>query len=98
MNNERAKQFNELEKNLYIKEFYTLEQLSNELNMNIQTLRKIVKAGELKVSKIGNRYIVKRDDINKWLENNVLTKKQLKETQEKFKASYIESLKQVNWT
>lgn len=96
MNNERAKQFNELEKNLYIKEFYTLEQLSNELNMNIQTLRKIVKAGELKVSKIGNRYIVKRDDINKWLENNVLTKKQLKETQEKFKASYIESLKQVN--
>lgn len=92
MNNERAKQFNELEKNLYIKEFYTLEQLSNELNMNIQTLRKIVKAGELKVSKIGNRYIAKRDDINKWLESNVLTKKQLKETQEKFKASYIESL------
>lgn len=53
-----------------LKEFYTLEQLSKELNFNIQTLRAYIKNGELKASKVGTRYIVSREDINKWLKDN----------------------------
>ena len=58
------------EKPIYIKEFYTLEQLSNELNFKIPSLRKFIKDGELKASVIGNRYIVYRDDIIQWLADN----------------------------
>lgn len=58
------------DKTIYIKEFYTLEQLGKELNFSIQSLRKFIKDGELKASVIGNRYIVYRDDIIKWLADN----------------------------
>lgn len=60
----------EKEKPFYIKEFYTLEQLGKDLNFNIQSLRKFVKDGELKASKLGTKYVVKRDDIIKWLDDN----------------------------
>lgn len=58
------------EKTVYVKEFYTLEQLSTEINMTVQSLRAFIKSGELKASKIGNRYMVTRDNINEWLKNN----------------------------
>lgn len=51
----------------YLKEYYTLDQLSNELNMNIQTLRIYIKDKRLKASKIGLKYIVTRDNINTFL-------------------------------
>lgn len=54
----------------YIKEYYTLEQLTKELDMNIQTLRIYVKNGSLKASKVGVKYIVTRENINKWLKDN----------------------------
>lgn len=53
-----------------LKEFYTLEQLSKELNFNIQTLRIYIKSGELKASKVGTRFVVSRDDIKAWLSNH----------------------------
>lgn len=60
----------EKEKTLYVKEFYTLEQLGNELDFNIQSLRKFVKAKELQAAKVGTKYVIKREDIIKWLDSN----------------------------
>lgn len=58
------------EKKTYIKEFYTLEQLAGEINMNVQSIRKFIKAGELQAYKVGNRYMVTRDNVKAWLERN----------------------------
>lgn len=60
----------EKEKPIYIKEFYTLEQLNNEIKINTQSLRKFIKNGELVASKVGTRYVLKREDIINWLNNN----------------------------
>lgn len=57
------------EQTVYIKEFYTLEQLSAELNITVRTLREEIKTGKLKASKKGNRYIMQRQDIVEWLED-----------------------------
>jgi len=57
------------EKLAYLKEFYTLEQLSTELNITVRTLREEIKDGKLKASKTGNRYVIQREDIKKWLDN-----------------------------
>ena len=54
----------------YVKEFYTLDQLSQELNFNVRILRDYVNKGKLKASKIGTRYIVTRDNIKEWLKEN----------------------------
>lgn len=55
--------------NLQTKEFYTLEQLSKEININEPSLRKFIKEGILKAAKVGNRYIVDREDIKEMLKN-----------------------------
>ena len=57
------------EKLAYLKEFYTLEQLSTELNITVRTLREEIKDGKLRASKTGNRYVIQREDIKKWLDN-----------------------------
>lgn len=53
-----------------LKEFYTLEQLSKEINITIPSLRKFIKEGELKASKLGTKYVISREDIKNWLEEN----------------------------
>ena len=58
------------EKLAYLKEFYTLEQLSTELNITVRTLREEIKSGDLKASKTGNRYVIQREDIKAWLNNS----------------------------
>lgn len=58
------------EQTSYIKEFYTLEQLSNEINITIPSLRKFIKEGKLKASKVGTIYCVTRENINDWLKDN----------------------------
>lgn len=55
---------------IYVKEFYTLEQLSQELGFSILSLRNFIKNGKLKASVIGHKYIVYRNDIIKWLADN----------------------------
>ena len=58
------------DKQAYLKEFYTLDQLAEEINMNVQSIRKFIKAGDLTAYKVGNRYMVTRDDVRAWLERN----------------------------
>ena len=53
-----------------LKEFYTLEKLSKEINIAIPSLRKFIKEGELKASKLGTKYVISREDIKNWLEEN----------------------------
>ena len=52
-----------------LKEFYTLEQLSKELNFNVRALRDFIKNGKLKAHKVGTRYICTREDISDWINN-----------------------------
>lgn len=58
------------DKTTYNKDFYTLEQLSQEIDIRIPSLRKFIKNKELKASKVGNRYIIKKEDVIEWLNNN----------------------------
>lgn len=71
-----------------LKEFYNLEQLSEELGISKTGLKGYVKNGELKVSKVANKYIVQRENIKQWLNANELTNKELAKIKKKFKASY----------
>ena len=49
---------------------YTLEELSEQLDMDKQTLRNYIKNGKLKASKIGNKYFVTGDDVMNLMQNN----------------------------
>ena len=49
---------------------YTLEELSEQLDMEKQTLRSYIKNGKLKASKIGNKYFVTGDDVMDLMQNN----------------------------
>ncbi len=51
----------------YLKEFYTLESLSAETGITVQSLRKEIKTGKLTASKVCNRYVIQRDSVIKWL-------------------------------
>lgn len=62
------------DKQIVIKEFYTLEQLSKELDLTERALREEVKAGHIRASKIRKKYILQREDIKAWLDSNEYTK------------------------
>ena len=49
---------------------YTLEELSEQLDMEKQTLRSNIKNGKLKASKIGNKYFVTGEDVMELMQNN----------------------------
>jgi len=49
---------------------YNLKEVENLLNLNIQTIRKFIKEGKLKASKVGTRYIVTEDAIKAFLKAN----------------------------
>lgn len=49
---------------------YTLEELSEQLDMDKQTLRSYIKNGKLKASKIGNKYFVTGTDVMELMQNN----------------------------
>ena len=58
---------------IYLKEFYTLAQVGDELNLNIQTLRLYVKEGyegyKLNAYKVGHTYYTTREDIKEFLQH-----------------------------
>lgn len=56
-------------------DIYTLEELSEQLAMDKQTLRKYIKNGKLTASKIGNKYFVTSDSVMDFMNNNRYTPK-----------------------
>lgn len=56
-------------------DIYTLEELSEQLAMDKQTLRNYIKNGKLTASKIGNKYFVTSDSIMDFMNNNRYTPK-----------------------
>ena len=50
---------------------YTLQELSRDLEISVKDLRKYVKKGLLKASKIGRSYIVHHGDLDLFLKSNV---------------------------
>lgn len=58
---------------------YTLDELSEQLDMEKQTLRNYIKGGKLKASKIGNKYFVTGDDVMEFMQANRYTPKIKKE-------------------
>lgn len=55
-------------------ETYTVNEVAHLLDMNIRTVRKYIKIGEIKASKIGRKYIITSDNVKKFLENKELKK------------------------
>ncbi len=53
----------------YLKEFYTVEQLSKELDITEKYLRKEIQTGKLAASRTANRYVMQREDIKAWLDS-----------------------------
>ena len=51
----------------HIKEFYTLEQVSQELDFNVRVLREFIKQGKLQAHKVGTRYVCTREEIQAWI-------------------------------
>ncbi|QXU91415.1 helix-turn-helix domain-containing protein [Staphylococcus epidermidis] len=44
-------------------ETYTVNEVAQLLDMNIRTVRKYIKIGEIKASKIGRKYIITSDNV-----------------------------------
>ena len=57
-------------------DIYTLEELSEQLAMDKQTLRNYIKNGKLTASKIGNKYFVTNDSVMDFMNNNRYTPKE----------------------
>lgn len=57
-------------------DIYTLEELSEQLAMDKQTLRNYIKNGKMTASKIGNKYFVTSDSVMDFMNNNRYTPKE----------------------
>lgn len=49
------------------KEFYTARELAEKLRVNIMTIYRYIKAGKLKVHKIGKEFRIDKKEFNKFL-------------------------------
>lgn len=49
---------------------YTLQDLSQMLNVNVNTLRGYIKSGRLKATMIGNKYIVSEENYINFVNGN----------------------------
>ena len=49
---------------------YSVGELENILKVKSRTIRAYITSGRLKASKAGSRYIVKHDDLEKFIEDN----------------------------
>lgn len=54
---------------------YDLKEVSDLLKMNIQTLRKYIKEGKLKASKVGTHYMITEEGIKEFLSDTIITPK-----------------------
>lgn len=52
-----------------IAEYYSVAEVADILNMSKQTIKKMIRLGELDAYSIGNRYRVKRTDFDSWIES-----------------------------
>ena len=57
----------------YVKEFYTLEQLSKEIDISVQSLRGLIRDNRLVASRVCNRYIVTRAAVSELIESTKTT-------------------------
>ena len=48
--------------------FYTAQELADELKVNIMTIYRYIKAGKLKAYKIGKEYRIDRETFTKFLD------------------------------
>ena len=55
------------------KEFYKAEDLAEQLEVNIMTIYRYIKAGRLKAYKLGREFRIEKNEFNKFL-NSVKTK------------------------
>ena len=47
----------------------TVEEVANKSNKSIKTIRRQIAAGNLRASKLSNRYLISEDDFNYWFSN-----------------------------
>lgn len=51
------------------KEFYTAQELAEKLQVNIMTIYRYIKAGKLKVYKIGKEFRIDQAEFDRFLNN-----------------------------
>ena len=52
-------------------EFYTPQQIADKLNVNVMTIYRYIKSGELESIKLSRNSVrISRDDFNKFLDNH----------------------------
>jgi excisionase family DNA binding protein len=52
---------------------YKLQEVAEILGVSVRTLRKYIKRGELRAVKIGRNYLVRPQDLDDFLEVNIVT-------------------------
>lgn len=62
---------------------YDLNEVCELLKMNKQTIRKYIREGKLKASKVGTHYMVTEESIKVFLEANTIDPKEIEDTEEK---------------
>lgn len=58
-------------------EFFTIEQVADKLMVSHVTIRKLIKDGELESFKVGNRYRITQEQIDKYLKKGIGTEKNI---------------------
>lgn len=53
--------------NIYYKKYYTLKQLSKELDLSVYTLRSYIRSDELKVYRKANKIFILDSDVEAWI-------------------------------
>lgn len=59
---------------------YDLNEVCELLKMNKQTIRKYIREGKLKASKVGTHYMVTEESIKAFLEANTIDPKEMEDT------------------
>ena len=54
---------------------YTVEQLSRILHRSTETIRRLIKDGDIPAVKVGGRYVVTKDTLDKLLRGEISTDK-----------------------
>lgn len=54
------------------REFYGMAEIANYLGVSKETIRKLIKDGELNASRVRTKYIIKKEDIEKYSEKQKL--------------------------
>jgi len=78
-------------------EVFTLEEIAEQADVTIESMRKYVKDGKLRAQKIGGQYYTTRDAVKDFIENRTQTETEFKAAVEQYVRAEIEKSKLVTY-